>query len=99
MEESSNCNEKCEDDCRSVKVNSSSGLVEKSSKDQVKKISTRGSLQIIRKPILLLFLMCLVVVVLQIPTILYYSESPSIEVSILDNVDLESCSVSNKLYV
>jgi len=99
MEESSNHNEKCEDDCKSGKVNSSSGLVEKSSKEKTN-ISTCtrwGSLQRIRKTILLAFLMCMVVVVLQIPTILYFTEPSSVEVSLLDTVDLESCSVSSEL--
>ena len=99
MEESPNHNEKCGDDCKSVKINSSSGLVEKSSKAKTK-VSTYtscGLLQRIRKRIVLAFLMCMVVVVLQIPTILYFTEPSSVEVSLLDNVDLESCSVSSEL--
>ena len=46
-------------------------------------------------PAILIILMCIVVVTLQIPTILYYTELPSVDVSLLfDNIDLESCSVS-----
>ena len=46
-------------------------------------------------PAILIILMCIVVVTLQIPTILYYTKLPSAEVSLLyDNIDLESCSVS-----
>ena len=93
MEGPSNGNVKCEDDCKSVKNNSSSGLVEKSSKEKTK-TSSCSSFQTIQKPILLVFLMCMIGAVLQIPTILYYTETPSTEVSLLDSVDLESCSVS-----
>ena len=46
-------------------------------------------------PAILIVLMCIVVVTLQIPTMLYYTELPSVDVSLLfDNIDLESCSVS-----
>ena len=38
--------------------------------------------------------MIIVVVILQIPTILYYTDPPSAEVTLLDDVDLERCSVS-----
>ena len=42
----------------------------------------------------LIMSMIIVVVLLQIPTILYYTDPPSAEVVLLDNVDFESCSVS-----
>ena len=38
--------------------------------------------------------MAVVVAILQIPTILYYTDPPSAEVALFDNIDLESCSVS-----
>ena len=38
--------------------------------------------------------MVIVVAILQIPTILYYTDPPLAEVALLDNIDLESCSVS-----
>ena len=39
--------------------------------------------------------MIVVVAVFQIPIILYYTELPSGEATVLDNVDLEGCSVSH----
>ena len=42
----------------------------------------------------LIISMVIVVAILQIPTILYYTDPPSAEFTLLDNVDLESCSVS-----
>ena len=36
----------------------------------------------------------IVIAILQIPTILYYTDPPSAEVAAFDNIDLESCSVS-----
>ena len=42
----------------------------------------------------LIISMAIVVAVLQIPTILYYTDPPSAEVTLFDNIDLESCSVS-----
>ena len=38
--------------------------------------------------------MIIVIAILQIPTILYYTDPPSAEVALLDSIDLESCSVS-----
>ena len=38
--------------------------------------------------------MAIVIAILQIPTILYYTDPPSAEVALFDNIDLESCSVS-----
>ena len=48
----------------------------------------------IQRKTLLVLLILIVVVVLQIPTVLYYTKLPSIELSILDSVNLETCSVS-----
>ena len=42
----------------------------------------------------LIISMAIVVALLQIPTILYYTDPPSAEITLLDSVDLESCSVS-----
>ena len=42
----------------------------------------------------LIISMVIVVAILQIPAILYYTDPPSAEFTLLDNVDLESCSVS-----
>jgi len=44
--------------------------------------------------VFLILLMILVVVILQIPTILYYTELPDDSVSLLDSVDFETCRVS-----
>ena len=94
MEASSSGIEKCDNDAKSIRaINSSSGLVEDSSKKKTK-VSSWSSSQTIQKPILLVLLMCLIVAVLQIPSVLYYTEPPSAEVSLLDSVDLESCTVS-----
>ena len=43
--------------------------------------------------------MVIVVAILQIPTILYYTDPPSTEVALLDDVDLERCSVSLCMYI
>ena len=46
-------------------------------------------------PVALIILMFLIVVVLQIPTILYYTEPPSADIaSLFDDINLESCTVS-----
>ena len=38
--------------------------------------------------------MVVVAVILQIPSVLYYTDPPSAEANLLDQVDLETCSVS-----
>ena len=43
----------------------------------------------------LIIAMAIVGALLQIPTILYYTDPPSAEVTVLDNIDLENCSVSS----
>ena len=46
-------------------------------------------------PVALIILMFLIVVVLQIPTVLYYTEPPSADIALLfDDINLESCTVS-----
>ena len=40
----------------------------------------------------------MVAIVLQIPSVLYLTDPPSIPITLLDNVDLESCSVSQCFY-
>lgn len=42
----------------------------------------------------LIISMGVVAVILQIPLVLYYTDPPSTEVTLLENVDLETCSVS-----
>ena len=43
----------------------------------------------------LILAMIIVGVLLQIPTILYYTDPPSAEVTVLNNIDLMNCSVSS----
>lgn len=46
-------------------------------------------------PAILLTLMCVVAVILQIPTIVFYTDPPSAEASLLfEKINLETCSVS-----
>ena len=66
-----------------------------SKKKETEQINKYTILEKTYMPAILIILMCIVVVTLQIPTILYYTELPSVDVSLLfDNIDLESCSVS-----
>lgn len=58
---------------------------------QIKKCIT---LQNTYLPAILIILMCIVVAILQIPTILYYIDPPSADATLFDNINLESCSVS-----
>ena len=44
----------------------------------------------------LIIAMGIVVVLMQIPSILYYTDPPSGEANLLEDVDLETCSVSEK---
>jgi len=45
-------------------------------------------------PAILIILMCIIVAILQIPTILYYTDPPSADDALFDNINLESCTVS-----
>ena len=45
-------------------------------------------------PVILITLMCIIVMILQIPTVLYYTNPPSAEPALLENINLETCSVS-----
>jgi len=45
-------------------------------------------------PATLIIIMCMIVFILQIPTVLYYTDPPSAESMLLDNINLETCSVS-----
>jgi len=45
-------------------------------------------------PAILIISMCIIVAILQIPTILYYTDPPSADVALFDNINLESCTVS-----
>jgi len=51
----------------------------------------------IRNKVLLVLMIFIVVVMLQFPTILYYTKIPSPDVSLLDSVNLETCSVSCRI--
>ena len=51
-------------------------------------------LQNIYLPAILIISMCIIVAILQIPTILYYTDPPSADVALFDNINLESCTVS-----
>ena len=42
----------------------------------------------------LILLMCIIILTLQVPTILYYTDPPSADATLFDNINLESCSVS-----
>jgi len=44
--------------------------------------------------VFLISLMILIVTILQIPTILYFTELPDDSVSLLDSIDFDTCSVS-----
>jgi len=56
-----------------------------------------ASYKSIRSKILLVLMIFIVVVMLQFPTILYYTKIPSPGVSLLDSVNLETCSVSCRI--
>lgn len=64
-------------------------------KKEINQINKYTILEKTYMPAILIILMCIVVVTLQIPTMLYYTKPPSADVTLLfDNVDLESCTVS-----
>ena len=52
------------------------------------------TLEKIYLPAILILLMCVIVIILQIPTVLYYTDPPLAESMLLDNINLETCSVS-----
>ena len=45
-------------------------------------------------PATLMILMCMIVIILQIPTVLYYTDPSSAESMLFDSINLETCSVS-----
>jgi len=45
-------------------------------------------------PAILIILMCMIVIILQIPTVLYYTDPPSAESMLFDSINMETCSVS-----
>ena len=45
-------------------------------------------------PVILLISVCIIVIILQIPTVLYYTDPPSAESMLYENIHLETCSVS-----
>ena len=47
----------------------------------------------------LIIAMGMVVVLMQIPSMLYYTDTPSGEANLLENIDLETCSVSLMYYM
>ena len=64
-------------------------------KKEIDQINKYTILEKTYMPAILIILMCIVVVTLQIPTMLYYTKPPSADItSLFDNVDLESCTVS-----
>ena len=66
-------------------------------KEKVNTIQPRNMHTILEKsylPVTLIILMCIIVMVLQIPTVLYYTDPPSAESMLLENINVETCSVS-----
>ena len=45
-------------------------------------------------PAALMILICIIVMILQIPTVLYYTDPPSAEPMLYENINVETCSVS-----
>ena len=45
-------------------------------------------------PVTLIIMMFIIVMILQIPTVLYYTDPPSAESMLYENINLETCSVS-----
>ena len=45
-------------------------------------------------PVTMIILICIIVITLQIPTVLYYTDLPSAESMLYENINLETCSVS-----
>ena len=75
-----------------AKKNLHTAMKEKVYSKQVKKWSNLESSYL---PVALIILMFLIAAVLQIPTILYYTEPPSADTaSLFDDINLESCTVS-----
>ena len=56
--------------------------------------TSRGWKMLILHRFPLVTTMVIVAVILQIPSVLYYTDPPSAEANLLDQVDLETCSVS-----
>ena len=64
-------------------------------KKEINQINKYTILEKTYMPAILIILLCIVVVTLQIPTMLYYTKPPSADITLLfDDVDLESCTVS-----
>lgn len=64
-------------------------------KDNSKQAHKNTTLENFHLHIALIMIMCIIAMILQIPTVLYYTDPPSAEGSmILDNINVESCSVS-----
>ena len=64
-------------------------------KDNSKQTNKNTTLENSQLNIALIMLMCIIAMILQIPTVLYYTDPPSAESNmILDNINVESCSVS-----
>ena len=66
----------------------------KKEKVHSKQINSYTTWEKIYLPATLIILMCMIAIILQIPTVLYYSDPPSAEPVLLDNINLETCSVS-----
>ena len=45
-------------------------------------------------PVTLIISMCIIVMILQIPTVLYYTDPPSARSMLYENINVETCSVS-----
>ena len=66
-------------------------------KEKVNTNQPRNMFTILEKsylPVVLIILMCFIVMILQIPTVLYYTDPPSAEPVLLESINLETCSVS-----
>ena len=75
-----------------AKKNLHTAMKEKVYSKQVKKWSNLESSYL---PVALIILMFLIAAVLQIPTVLYYTDPPSADTtSLFDDISLESCTVS-----
>ena len=61
--------------------------------------NTYTTLQKSYLPAALMILMCIIVMILQIPTVLYYTDPPSMEPMLYENINLETCSVSSYIII
>ena len=68
--------------------------VKKENVNQQRQFNTYTTLEKSYLPVVLIILMCIIVMILQIPTVLYYTDPPSAEPALLENINLETCSVS-----